>query len=206
MSSVHKKQKTAVGGAASSSTPPTAASSHLFARPPSLSDAAIRAALRPGQFCVLIKPDSGAEDDEYTLFRFVSVSSHGASVQEYDPDVAGAAQQQPVVQCSWSDQICLPVRPVLASGATVFSLFYSENGSLTTVYYRATVLPAVKSKSKAKDRQMQFGDGTVQTVPHTVEWEGVQLPAIITVNSHSHSLTHSLSIPALPPASNRQLH
>ena len=184
MSSASKKQRVSLVSTAAGPLP---------ARPPALSDAVLRAALRPGQFVVM---GSESADNpghaEYTLYRFVSVSPSGAEVLEYDPDAsqsASSSSAQPpaaaVIRCDWSERLCLPVRPTLVSGSVVFALYYSAESLLpTTVYYQAEVMPAVKSKSKAKDRQVKFAgpDGAVQTTPYTVEWEGVQLPVMMTVS------------------------
>ena len=197
--SAHKKQKTAVGAAAGS----TAA---VAARPPSLSDSFLRAALRPGQFCVMASRESADGDTVYTLFRFLSVASDGAQVVEYEPDPG--QPQPPAVHRSWSEQLCLPVRPsALVSGSTVYALWNAADGAApTTVYYRAVVQPLAKGKNKGKERQVQFGD-ELQTPPHTVQWEDLPLPGIMTVSSqqpairdsaasyaHVACLLHSLSL------------
>ena len=183
MSAAVKRQRLSAGSAASSSA--TAASAATPARPPSLSDATIRAALRPGQFVVLGGEATDTGDVEYTLHRLTSLSSSGAVLVEYDPDAA-QSQQKAAVHCDWSERICLPVRAALLSGSTVYALYYlAEGAPPTSVYYRAEVQPLPKGKSgKARDRQVLFGDGVLQTPPHTVEWEGVQLPGVMTV-SHS---------------------
>ena len=185
MSSSAKKQKLAAGSvAAAVSAPPPPPP----ARPPALSDATLRAALRPGQFVVVGQQSAESGETEYTLHRFVSVSASGAQLVEYEPDGSGqSATPQQTVRCDWSEQLCLPVRPSLVSGATVYALYIDAVGALTTVYYRGVLQPLGKGKTtKSKDRQVEFAEGQVQTLPVTATFDGVQLPAIMTVR-HEHS-------------------
>ena len=52
--------------------------------------------------------------------------------------------------------------------------------------------------SQAKERGVRFSDGNVQQVPLEVEWDGISLPAIMTVTQHS---PHHITPPHHTPSS-----
>ena len=195
--SSHKKK--AAGG--SSTSTPAARSI------PTLADSVVLATIRPGQFLVSPKhppppaahsalpvPPEPPADPEYTLYKFVRLTGSSAVIVEYDPpsaSYAAAAAAPPVVsppavevEKEWGE-LYLPVRPTaLQVGLDVYALSV-EVGGLTSVYYEATLQAVAKGRSKAKERVVQFRDGSVQTLPLDALWEGITVPAIMLVGLQS---------------------
>ena len=154
-----------------------------------LSDADTALALRVGQFLVAF--NASATDAEYTLFKFVALAHGHATVVEFDPPsavvpaVPSASASAPVTR-PWSE-LFLPVRPSLATNASVWSLCYL-GAELSTAYYEGVLLPAAKVKGKARERTVRFNDGSAQPIPLEVVWDGVTVPAIMTVRSAHHRI------------------
>jgi len=109
---------------------------------------------------------------EFILYLITEMSADSARIVEYEGESPASAVKP------WN-QLFLPSRPAsLLQHTPVYAVSSLQLGVFTTVYYPATILPAIK-KGKKAERSVLYADGSSQIIPLDVIFEAIPVPGIM---------------------------